>query len=191
MLTIQNNKRHLLTKAMTDYTSLWRHRCEQRLDELLPSSLQAPMRLHQAMRYACLGGGKRLRAQLVYATGELLHCKMSKLDHAAAAVEMIHAYSLIHDDLPAMDNDELRRGKATVHIAFDQATAILAGDALQACAYATLLNTECTADLKIQLLDTLIRASGSEGMCGGQQLDIDASSQQISYAELQNLHAMR
>ncbi|MBP7371064.1 MAG: polyprenyl synthetase family protein [Arenimonas sp.] len=180
-----------MNNVMTDYSSLWRDRCEQKLDELLPSALQAPARLHQAMRYACLGGGKRLRAQLVYATGELLNCPIDALDHAAAAVEMIHAYSLIHDDLPAMDNDDLRRGKATVHIAFDQATAILAGDALQACAYATLLNTDCTALLKIQLLDTLIRASGSEGMCGGQQLDIDASKQHISFIKLQTLHAMK
>lgn len=176
---------------MADSAAQWRARCEQTLDALLPDAEQSPGRLHQAMRYACLDGGKRLRAQLVYATGALLHCPLAQLDNAAAAVEMMHAYSLVHDDLPAMDNDDLRRGKATVHKAFDEATAILTGDALQACAYNALLKVDCAAHKKIALLDILINASGSEGMCGGQQLDIDASHQQLALQELQVLHAMK
>lgn len=176
---------------MTDNAAQWRARCERTLDALLPPADQSPVRLHQAMRYACLGGGKRLRAQLVYETGALLKCPPESLDHAAAAVEMIHAYSLVHDDLPAMDNDDLRRGKATVHKAFDDATAILAGDALQACAYNTLLKMDGSAQLKLSLLETLMNASGSEGMCGGQQLDIDASHQQLALQDLQILHAMK
>jgi farnesyl diphosphate synthase len=104
---------------------------------------------------------------------------------------MMHAYSLVHDDLPAMDNDDLRRGKATVHKAFDEATAILTGDALQACAYNALLKVESAAQKKISLLEILINASGSEGMCGGQQLDIDASHEQLALQELQVLHAMK
>jgi len=166
-------------------------RIEHVLDGLLPPASQPPERLHLAMRYATLDGGKRLRARLVYATGTLLDCPLTHLDNAAAAVEMIHAYSLIHDDLPAMDNDDLRRGKATVHKAFDEATAILTGDALQACAYNALLKIEIAPQKKLSLLEILINASGSEGMCGGQQLDIDASHQQIALQELQILHAMK
>ncbi len=176
---------------MTDNASIWRARCEQALDALLPAAAQSPTRLHQAMRYACLGGGKRMRAQLLYATGTMLKCPLANLDNAAAAVEMIHAYSLIHDDLPAMDNDNLRRGKATVHIAFDQATAILAGDALQALAYGVLVDSALGDNTKIRALSLLISASGSRGMCGGQQMDIDASHQHIALAELQTLHAMK
>lgn len=176
---------------MTDYSKHWLAHIEQSLDGFLPSQSTTPTRLHEAMRYACMGGGKRLRAQLVHATGSLFDCQFATLDHAAAAVEMIHAYSLIHDDLPAMDNDDLRRGKATVHIAFDQATAILAGDALQTCAFSTLLNAECSAELKVQLMKILATATGSSGMCGGQQLDIDSSQQKISLEALQKLHAMK
>lgn len=185
------SRRFSLKPAMTETASDWRVRCEQALNVLLPPTGQSPERLHQAMRYACLNGGKRLRAQLVYETGALLRCAPERLDCAAAAVEMIHAYSLVHDDLPAMDNDDLRRGKATVHKAFDEATAILTGDALQASAYRALLNIEIAPLLKLQLLDILINASSSEGMCGGQQLDIDASHQQLSLPELQVLHAMK
>lgn len=176
---------------MTDHSKQWLAHIEQSLDGFLPSAQTSPTRLHAAMRYACMGGGKRLRAQLVYATGGLFDCHSAPLDNAAAAVEMIHAYSLIHDDLPAMDNDDLRRGKATVHIAFDQATAILAGDALQTCAISTLLNANCSDELKVQLLKSLATATGSSGMCGGQQLDIDASQLKISLEDLQTLHTMK
>lgn len=157
---------------------------------LLPESL-APQRLHRAMRYATLDGGKRLRARLVYATGRLFGLSMTQLDSAAAAVEMIHAYSLIHDDLPAMDDDDLRRGKPTVHIAFDEATAILAGDALQALAYETLVRAEWPDAAKLAALQELISASGSRGMCGGQQLDMDAGGKTLTLADLQNVHALK
>ncbi|MBP6299184.1 MAG: polyprenyl synthetase family protein [Arenimonas sp.] len=176
---------------MTEISTVWRNRVEQSLDGFLPSAQTSPTRLHDAMRYACMGGGKRLRAQLVYATGALLGCQAASLNNAAAAVEMIHAYSLIHDDLPAMDNDDLRRGKATVHIAFDQATAILAGDALQTCAFSTLLKSDCSDAIKVSLMAILANATGSSGMCGGQQLDIDASQLKISLEDLQTLHAMK
>jgi farnesyl diphosphate synthase len=164
---------------------------ERVLDGALPPESLAPQRLHRAMRHATLDGGKRLRARLVYATGRLFELSMTQLDSAAAAVEMIHAYSLIHDDLPAMDDDALRRGKPTVHIAFDEATAILAGDALQALAYETLVCAEWPDAAKLAALQELISASGSRGMCGGQQLDMDAGGKTLTLADLQNVHALK
>jgi len=166
-------------------------RIERVLDGVLPPESLAPQRLHRAMRHATLDGGKRLRARLVYATGRLFGLSMTQLDSAAAAVEMIHAYSLIHDDLPAMDDDALRRGKPTVHIAFDEATAILAGDALQALAYETLARAEWPDAAKLAALQELISASGSRGMCGGQQLDMEAGGKTLSLADLQNVHALK
>ena len=166
-------------------------RIERVLDGVLPPESLAPQRLHRAMRHATLDGGKRLRARLVYATGRLFELSMTQLDSAAAAVEMIHAYSLIHDDLPAMDDDALRRGKPTVHIAFDEATAILAGDALQALAYETLARAEWPDATKLVALQELMTASGSRGMCGGQQLDMDAGGKTLSLADLRNVHALK
>ncbi|MFY8205514.1 MAG: polyprenyl synthetase family protein [Arenimonas sp.] len=166
-------------------------RIEGVLDHALPPETRAPERLHRAMRHATLGGGKRLRARLVYATGRLFGLDMPRLDPAAAAVEMIHAYSLIHDDLPAMDDDALRRGKPTVHIAFDEATAILAGDALQALAYETLVRADWPDAPKLAALQELIAASGAAGMCGGQQLDMDAGGKSLTLPELQNVHALK
>ena len=166
-------------------------RIERVLDGTLPPESLAPQRLHRAMRHATLDGGKRLRARLVYATGQLFDVRPDRLDAAAAAVEMIHAYSLIHDDLPAMDDDALRRGKPTVHIAFDEATAILAGDALQALAYETLARAEWPDAVKLAALQELISASGSRGMCGGQQLDMEAGGKTLSLADLQNVHALK
>ena len=166
-------------------------RIERVLDGVLPPESLAPQRLHRAMRHATLDGGKRLRARLVYATGRLFGLSMTQLDSAAAAVEMIHAYSLIHDDLPAMDDDALRRGKPTVHIAFDEATAILAGDALQALAYETLARAEWPDAAKLAALQELMTASGSRGMCGGQQLDMEAGGKALSLADLQNVHALK
>lgn len=166
-------------------------RIERVLDGALPPESLAPQRLHRAMRHATLDGGKRLRARLVYATGRLFELSMTQLDSAAAAVEMIHAYSLIHDDLPAMDDDALRRGKPTVHIAFDEATAILAGDALQALAYEILARAEWADAAKLAALQELISASGSRGMCGGQQLDMEAGGKTLSLADLRNVHALK
>ena len=166
-------------------------RTERALEALLPAPEQAPERLHQAMRYACLNGGKRLRAQLVFATGQLFNRRPEPLHAAAAAIEMIHAYSLIHDDLPAMDNDALRRGKPSVHIAFDEATAILAGDALQTLAFQALVTTDWPDAIKVQALQLLLSASGSTGMCGGQQLDMDAGGRTLNLDELQRVHALK
>jgi farnesyl diphosphate synthase len=166
-------------------------RIERVLDVLLPPVTLAPERLHQAMRYATLDGGKRLRARLVFATGRIFAADDTTLDAAAAAVELIHAYSLVHDDLPAMDNDSLRRGKPTVHVAFDEATAILAGDALQTLAFETLARAEWEDAVKVKCLRLLLAASGSKGMCGGQQLDMDAGGRRLNLTALQRVHAMK
>jgi farnesyl diphosphate synthase len=177
--------------AAEDNSGLWRERIETVLDAALPSENTAPQRLHQAMRYATLGGGKRIRACLVYAAGSMFDADEHALDAAAAAVEMTHAYSLIHDDLPAMDNDNVRRGKPTLHIAFDEATAILAGDALQAQAYLSLAQAKTSDGIRVALLYCLAQASGAAGMCGGQQMDMDATNQALSLNELETLHALK
>ena len=153
----------------------WRLRNEAALEQLLPNHDQLPQRLHAAMRHAALLGGKRIRPLLVYATGTAFGADAAALDAPAAAVELIHAYSLVHDDLPAMDDDDLRRGQPTVHVAFDEATAILAGDALQSLAFAALVSAPVSADARIEMLRKLADAAGSRGMCGGQALDIDAT----------------
>ncbi len=169
----------------------WRDRIESQLDAALPSPAEAPQRLHQAMRYSVLGGGKRMRPLLVYASGQLFGAQPESLDAAAMAVELIHAYSLVHDDLPAMDDDALRRGKPTTHIAFDEATAILAGDALQTRAFGLLADAPLPATLRVACLQTLAHASGASGMCGGQALDIDATGQQQTLVALTRMHALK
>ena len=153
----------------------WRARVEAALDQALPSAENSPQRLHAAMRHGVLNGGKRMRPLLAYATGTAFGADASRLDAAAVAVELIHCYSLVHDDLPAMDDDALRRGQPTVHVAFDEATAILAGDALQTLAFDVLANAPQSAERRIAMLAELARASGAAGMCGGQALDIDAT----------------
>lgn len=169
----------------------WLQRTEQHLQHVLPDPGHAPQRLHQAMRYAALGGGKRMRPLLVYAAGQLFDAAPARLDAAAVAVELIHAYSLVHDDLPAMDDDDLRRGRPTTHIAFDEATAILAGDALQTRAFEVLAEAGMPAELALACLRTLATASGAAGMCGGQALDIDATGQQQPLAALKRMHALK
>lgn len=150
-------------------------------------SYNAPLR--DAMKYGLLLGGKRVRPFLVYATGKMLGAETTALDYAAAAIEAIHAYSLIHDDLPAMDNDELRRGQPTCHIAFDEATAILAGDALQAFAFEILTEaSSLSAEQKLQLVKVLAQASGVQGMCLGQSLDLISEHKQVNLAELELIH---
>ena len=153
----------------------WRMRVEATLDRALPDPAASPRRLHAAMRHGVLNGGKRMRPLLVYATGSAFGASEADLDDAAAAVELVHCYSLVHDDLPAMDDDALRRGQPTVHVAFDEATAILAGDALQSLAFDVLANAPQSADRRVAMLAELARASGVAGMCGGQALDIDAT----------------
>ena len=164
---------------------------ETALDHWLPAVDLQPRHLHEAMRYAVLGDGKRIRPVLVYATGEAFDVKLNALNGPACAVEMIHAYSLIHDDLPAMDNDDLRRGRPTCHKVFGEATAILAGDALQALAFYVLahaLDITVSAKQKLEMIDILAQASGSRGMAGGQAIDLAAVGQQLNIAELENMH---
>jgi len=160
------------------------------LEKCLPDAEVVPTDLHHAMRYVVLNGGKRVRAALVYATGEALGVEIDKLDHLAAAVELVHAYSLVHDDLPAMDNDDLRRGKPTCHIAFNEAIAILTGDALQSLAF-EMLATQVTAisfEKRLQIVAELAKAIGSTGMVGGQALDLAAETKSINLEELENIH---
>jgi farnesyl diphosphate synthase len=171
----------------------WRARSETVLAAALPLPEASPQRLHAAMRHAVLDGGKRMRPLLVYATGIAFGAGETRLDAPAAAVELIHAYSLVHDDLPAMDDDSLRRGKPTVHVAFDEATAILAGDALQSLAFECIADAPLGAAQRVAMLRELAIAAGARGMCGGQALDIDATGNAASVdtAALQRLHALK
>jgi farnesyl diphosphate synthase len=167
-----------------------RKRLRTNLDLWLPAAAHYPARLHEAMRYAC-DGGKRLRALLVYAAGETLGLEQRLLDAPACAVELIHAYSLVHDDLPAMDDDDLRRGSPTVHKAYDEATAILVGDALQTLAFQLLAKDHgsgLSPAQRLGMIETLAEASGSCGMVGGQAIDLQSEGQQLSLPELENLH---
>lgn len=163
------------------------------LAELIPSAEREPKRLHAAMRYAVLGGGKRLRPLLVYTTGHCCGAELERLDAPAAAVELIHAYSLIHDDLPAMDDDELRRGRPTCHIAFDEATAILAGDALQALAFEVLLDERSAVDppTRARMGLELARACGTGGLAGGQALDLAAVGRPLGLDQIAVMHRMK
>jgi len=169
----------------------WEARFQRALENWLPPGTLQPQRLHDAMRYATLGPGKRVRPKLVYATGTLCGATPESLDAAACAVELIHAYSLVHDDLPAMDNDDLRRGRPTCHRQFDEATAILVGDALQSLAF-QLLAGNGTAGLRAELRLAMIRelavAAGSRGMAGGQALDMEAVGRRLSLPELELMH---
>ncbi len=169
----------------------YQHRVNTALEHWLPPSDVNPMRLHRAMRYAVLAPGKRVRPILVYATAAALGIDLERVDGAAAAVEIIHAYSLIHDDLPAMDDDDLRRGRPTCHREFDEATAILAGDALQALAFYILSHDPAmTPDpaARLQMIEKLALFSGSRGMAGGQAIDLAAVGKTLNIAELETMH---
>jgi farnesyl diphosphate synthase len=166
-------------------------RAEQALEQRLPPAEQSPAALHGAMRYAVLGGGKRLRPLLVYAAAQALGESGPSLDAAACAVELIHAYSLVHDDLPAMDDDALRRGRPTCHIVFGEAMAILAGDALQALAFEILSEDVDDAAVGMQKQRVLAQACGAEGMAGGQALDLAAVGRTLTLAELEHMHACK
>jgi len=166
-------------------------RAEAALDSLLDSAQTTPNRLHKAMRYAAQGGGKRIRPLLVYAAGSLGDAKAQTLDAAAVAIECIHAYSLVHDDLPCMDDDDLRRGRPTVHKAFDEATALLVGDALQTRAFEVLANVECEADVRLRMISALAAASGSRGMAGGQAIDLESVGKKLDLVGLKQMHAMK
>jgi geranylgeranyl pyrophosphate synthase len=169
----------------------WQSRIEVELDARLPSTAASPQRLHEALRYSVLGGGKRVRPVLVYATARALGLDESVVDGAACAVEFIHAYSLVHDDLPAMDNDDLRRGKPTCHKAFDEATAILVGDSLQVLAFQVLANgmgLPNDATSRLRLVELLAIGSGTAGMAGGQALDLAAAGQPLAIQAVEEMH---
>jgi farnesyl diphosphate synthase len=168
-------------------------RVEAALQRSLPGPQHVPARLHEAMRYATLEGGKRVRPLLTFAAGELAGADPARLDSAACAVEMIHAYSLVHDDLPCMDDDVLRRGKPTVHVEYDEATAMLVGDALQAQAFLLLSEPGLTDEpqLQLEMVKTLALASGSRGMAGGQAIDLAATGKQLSQTELEFMHVRK
>lgn len=159
------------------------------MERCLPKPEIQPGSLHAAMRYAVLGGGKRIRPTLVYAAAQAIGLSPERVNAPACAVELIHAYSLIHDDLPAMDDDDLRRGRPTCHRAFDEATAILAGDALQTLAFQVLVTDESLPPLaRLAMVETLARASGSRGMVGGQAMDLAAEGQELDRVSLESIH---
>lgn len=169
----------------------YRDRVEAALDRYLTATDDTPRRLIEAMRYACLDGGKRVRAMLVYASGEAVNADPALLDTAASAVELVHTYSLVHDDLPAMDDDDLRRGKPTCHIAYGEATAILVGDALLTLAFeilATGATTTLEVPRRLKMVECLARAAGTVGMTGGQSLDLEAVGRTLSREQLAAIH---
>jgi farnesyl diphosphate synthase len=180
-----------MSNALKEYLVSTQNRVERALDTRLVAEKILPNKLHQAMRYTVLEGGKRMRPMLTYCTGKALGLSDDVLDGPACAVELIHVYSLIHDDLPAMDDDDLRRGKATCHIAYDEATAILTGDALQALAFEILANDptiKVDAKSRLKMITTLTKASGSQGMVGGQAIDLESVGTQLTLPELENMH---
>jgi farnesyl diphosphate synthase len=178
---------------MSDFTS-WvstrQSRFEDVLKRLLPPADIAPRRLHAAMRYSVLEGGKRVRPLLAYAAGELSQASIERVEIAAAAVELIHAYSLVHDDMPCMDDDVLRRGKPTCHVEYDDATALLVGDALQSLAFQLLSEQQLSDDAakQLKMVKLLAVASGSRGMAGGQAIDLASVGKQLTLPELEQMH---
>jgi farnesyl diphosphate synthase len=176
----------------------WQPDCRERVEAVLRAALppedREPARLHAAMRYAALGEGKRIRPLLVYAAGHPVGVAPDALDAPAAAVELIHAYSLVHDDLPAMDDDDLRRGRPTTHRAFDEATAILAGDALQVLAFDLLANAPMPGvgdGGRIEMIRLLARASGTAGMAGGQAMDLAATGRRLDPRQIEEMHGLK
>lgn len=172
------------------WASAHQHRFEDVLRQRLPQPDLAPQRLHQAMRYAVLDGGKRVRPLLAFASGELVGAAVERVNHAAAAVELIHAYSLVHDDMPCMDNDVLRRGKPTCHVQYDEATALLVGDSLQTLAFQFLADVALSDQplRQVAMLRLLAQAAGSRGMAGGQAIDLDSVGKQLTVPELEFMH---
>lgn len=177
-------------KNLRDFFEESRKITDKTLDLLVPSEDVEPKRLHGAIRWSLFGGGKRFRPALVFAVGEVFNVETSKLLRTAAAIEMIHTYSLMHDDLPAMDNDNLRRGRETCHKKFDEATAILAGDVLQTLAFqAVSEDGSLSAEMRIKVIIELTKAAGTPlGMAAGQQMDLEAEKRKISGEELENIH---
>ncbi|MES9940183.1 MAG: (2E,6E)-farnesyl diphosphate synthase [Candidatus Thiodiazotropha sp. 6PLUC2] len=180
-----------VNNPLENYMSQCKQRVEDALQQRLPKETTLPTRLHEAMRYSCLDGGKRIRPFLVYASGQALGQPIESLDGPACAIELMHVYSLVHDDLPAMDDDDLRRNRPTCHRAYDEATAILVGDALQTLAFQVLCcdaHIPADAATRMAMVETLARASGSRGMAGGQAIDLQSVGQDLNLAELENLH---
>jgi geranylgeranyl pyrophosphate synthase len=172
----------------------WRERMERALDARLPASNAVPTRLHEAMRYSVLGGGKRVRSALAFATALTVGLTEDNVEAAACAIELVHAYSLVHDDLPAMDDDDLRRGRPTCHKAFDEATAILVGDALQPLAFQLLArdtSLPSAPGVRLRLIDLLAEASGTFGMAGGQAIDLAASGRMLDISQVEDMHARK
>ncbi len=166
------------------------HRFEDVLRYLLPQPDTMPQRLHAAMRYSVLDGGKRVRPLLAFAAGELVNADIARVNIAAAAVELIHAYSLVHDDMPCMDNDVLRRGKPTCHVEYDEATALLVGDSLQSLAFQLLTEQQLNNNpmRQLEMVKLLATASGSRGMAGGQAIDLASVGKQLTLPELEFMH---
>lgn len=184
-----------MTSNAPDFSS-FAAECQQRVEaaltRLLPTAATYPARLHEAMRYAVLDGGKRVRPLLVYAAGQALDAPVKALDSAACAIECIHAYSLIHDDLPAMDDDDIRRGKPTLHRQFDEATAILAADAMQPLAFRVLADARDTpAGTSARLVRIVADAAGSVGMTGGQSMDLAAEGQSLTADEIEHMYSLK
>lgn len=179
--------------GFNDWARTMQLHMEDVLDIHLPPSTVSPMRLHEAMRYATMGGGKRVRALLAYAAGEFCGAEMEKVNVPAAAVEIIHAFSLVHDDLPCMDDDDLRRGKPTTHKQYGDAVALLVGDALQSLAFQLISQDKLlkSATQKLKMLHILALASGSRGMAGGQAIDIESIGIPLSRAELEHMHIQK
>ncbi|MDC8759755.1 polyprenyl synthetase family protein [Janthinobacterium fluminis] len=178
--------------AFDDWMKTVQAGVERQLGDFLPADVTVPHKLHAAMRYALLGGGKRVRPLLVYAAGALFGADAAALARAAAAVEMIHVYSLVHDDMPCMDDDALRRGKPTVHVAYDEATALLVGDALQSQAFTVLAEGAGVPPARqMQMLALLAQASGTAGMCGGQAIDLDSVGLSLTLAQLEQMHQLK
>ncbi|WP_370663929.1 polyprenyl synthetase family protein [Massilia forsythiae] len=166
-------------------------RTEAALDAFLPPASRVPAKLHEAMRYTVLGGGKRVRPLLAHASADLFGADDDTAARAACAVEMIHAYSLVHDDMPCMDDDALRRGKPTVHVAYDEATALLVGDALQAQAFEVLAGSTVAPQRLVTMLRLLAEAAGSAGMCGGQAIDLDSVGLKLDLEQLERMHQLK
>ncbi|MBI4357231.1 MAG: polyprenyl synthetase family protein [Gammaproteobacteria bacterium] len=179
---------NVLSQNFLAFVAQHQRRIEQVLERHLPSIAEEPSRLHQAMRYVTLNGGKRIRPLLIYATGHMLEGKPEILDSVACAVELVHSYSLVHDDLPSMDNDDLRRGKPSCHKAFDEATAILVGDALHALAFEVLTQMPLEQNNHAKILRDFASAIGSLGMVGGQSMDLGVMGREVSVPELEILY---
>ena len=181
-----------MTQAFGDWMNTVQQQVEDNLAEFLPPASKKPMRLHEAMRYTTLGGGKRVRPLLVHAAGSLFGADQATLARAACAVEMIHVYSLVHDDMPCMDDDALRRGKPTVHVAYDEATALLVGDALQAQAFDVLAGADSIPPARLMtMLRVLAHAAGAAGMCGGQAIDLGSVGLQLTLEQIEEMHQLK